>query len=104
MLPQGLPVARILVKIEGKIVGEARLTRPTITIGRRAENDIHVAHPGVSRLHARIRAERGIWIIEDANSANGMMYRGQRIKHLALTNGDSILIAPNVSLIYETAP
>ena len=97
-------MARILVKIDGNLTGETRLNKPMLTIGRREGNDIHIAHPGVSRLHARIQAERGIWIIEDADSANGMMYQGQRIKRLALSNGDVVMIAPNVALRFETAP
>ncbi len=98
------PVARVLVKINGQIVGETHLTKPELSIGRRDGNDIHVAHPGVSRLHARIRAERGTWVIEDTNSANGMRYHGQHVKHLALNNGDIVVLAPNVALVYETAP
>lgn len=98
------PVARVLVKINGQVVGETHLTKPELSIGRRDGSDIHVAHPGVSRLHAKIRAERGTWIIEDTNSANGMRYHGQHVKHLTLNNGDVVLLAPNVALMYETAP
>lgn len=41
-----------------------------ITIGRTANNDIVVADPSVSRLHAYVRQAAG-WVVADAGSKNG---------------------------------
>ena len=44
--------------------------RDRITIGRTANNDVVIADPSVSRLHAYVRQADG-WIIADAGSKNG---------------------------------
>jgi pSer/pThr/pTyr-binding forkhead associated (FHA) protein len=73
-----------------------------MTIGRLSGNDIQVPSQRVSRLHAKIRWENGRWLIEDAESLNGLIYRGNRIDRLALSNGDRIYIAPTAVLQYVT--
>ena len=57
----------------------------------------------VSRLHAKIHAENGRWLIEDAESLNGLIYRGQRIDRLMLSNGDRIYVAPTAVLQFVTS-
>ena len=94
--------ARILIEVDGKIVGEHRLDKPLMTIGRLQGNNVYVPNQRVSRLHARIRYENNAWIIEDAESLNGIVYHGTRIERLALTNGDQIYLAPKVVLHYQT--
>ncbi|HET8914040.1 MAG TPA: ABC transporter transmembrane domain-containing protein [Ktedonobacteraceae bacterium] len=93
--------ARILVEYEGKVISERLLDKPVLTIGRLSDNDIAIPHQRVSRLHARIRAEDGIWLLEDADSVNGITYHGKRIDRLPLSNGDKVYIAPTVLLHYQ---
>jgi len=100
--PSPMKEARILIEVDGKIVGEHRLDKPLMTIGRLQGNNVYVPNQRVSRLHARIRYENNAWIIEDAESLNGIVYHGTRIERLALTNGDQIYLAPKVVLHYQT--
>jgi hypothetical protein len=93
--------AHILVEVDGKTVGEYRLEKRFMTIGRSPTNDIQIAYPSVSRLHAIIRWKNGTWIIEDAASMNGLSYHGQRVDQLALANGEGVLIDPGIVLRYE---
>ncbi|MBE3560109.1 MAG: FHA domain-containing protein [Ktedonobacteraceae bacterium] len=104
--PRGVdaPPARMLIEIEGKIVGEVRLNKPILTIGRQSGRDILVSDKRVSRHHARVIVEQGAWVIEDAESVNGLVYKGERIKRRTLSNGDSIYLAPDVLLRYEVVP
>src|SRR5207248_1164039 len=55
--PQGpMKEARVLIELDGKVVGEHRLDKPLITIGRlQGRTDVFVPDQRVSRLHARIR-------------------------------------------------
>ncbi len=100
--PQGpLKQARIIVEIDGKVVSEHRLDKPLITIGRQPGNDVRVINQRVSRLHARIRYENNDWVIEDADSINGIVYRSVRVERLALKNGDKVYIAPTAALSYQ---
>ena len=101
--PQGpMKEARVLIELDGKAVGERRLDKPLITIGRLQGNDVCVPNQRVSRLHARIRYENNSWVIEDADSVNGIVYQGARVERLALNNGDRVYIAPTVMLCYQT--
>jgi ATP-binding cassette, subfamily B, bacterial len=101
--PQGpMKEARVLIELDGKVIGERRLDKPLITVGRLQGNDVCVPNQRVSRLHARIRYENNAWVIEDADSVNGMVYQGVRIERLALNNGDKVYIAPTAMLNYQT--
>jgi pSer/pThr/pTyr-binding forkhead associated (FHA) protein len=93
----------VVIEVDGKAIGERRLNKPVLTIGRQAGNDIQVPSQRVSRLHARIRWENGNWLIEDAESLNGLIYQGQRVDHLILTPGDRVFMAPGVVLQYQKA-
>ena len=95
--------ARVLIEMDGKTVSERLLDKPLLTIGRLASNDVPVPNQRVSRLHAKIRQENGTWVIEDAESVNGIVYQGHRVDRHALINGDRIFIAPSVVLYYQTA-
>ncbi|MDQ2903985.1 MAG: ABC transporter transmembrane domain-containing protein [Chloroflexota bacterium] len=96
--------ARVLIELDGKVIGECRLNKPVLTVGRLPGNDVQVPNQRVSRLHARIRSENGAWAIEDADSVNGILYQGNRVDRVALKNGDRIYIAPTAALLYQTAP
>jgi ATP-binding cassette subfamily B protein len=92
---------RISVEIDGKVTSEYRLNRPVLTIGRFPTSDIQIASPRISRLHAIIRWRNGAWMIEDAESLNGLACQEQRIDQLALVNGDRIYIDQTIVLHYE---
>lgn len=94
--------ARILVEINGKVMGERQLDKPILTVGRLASNDLEIPDQQASRLHAKIHQENGSWIIEDADSVNGLVYHGKRVEHVMLNNGDRIFVAPTISLYYTT--
>jgi ATP-binding cassette subfamily B protein len=98
------PRARVIVKIEGTTVGEYALSKAILTIGRYATSDICISSPRVSRFHALIRWRYGAWIIEDAESLNGLSHEGQRIDQLALVNKDQVFLDPSILLEYEELP
>ncbi len=93
--------ARVRIEVDGKMVGEYQLDRPVMAIGRLGGNDVLVPSQSVSRMHAKLRWENGSWLIEDANSLNGIVYQGNRVDRHVLANGDQIFLAPRVILHYE---
>ncbi|HEY0754714.1 MAG TPA: ABC transporter transmembrane domain-containing protein [Ktedonobacteraceae bacterium] len=99
---QNAPDARIVVEVNGKVVGQRNLDKPSLTVGRLSSNDIQVPSQRVSRLHAKVRSINGSWVLEDAESLNGLVYQGQRVDHLSLNAGDRISIAPGAVLLYQT--
>ena len=60
----------------------------TTTIGRAPDNTITVVHPTISRKHARLSREGGIWVLEDLGSVNGIVFEGGRVDKLPLSPGD----------------
>lgn len=50
-----------------------------LSIGRGQENDIYIPEKHVSRRHAIIRHEYGVFVIEDLGSANGVFVNDRRI-------------------------
>ena len=96
-----LPRARVHIELDGQPVGARILDKPALTIGRLADNDVQVPSQRISRLHARLRFENGTWLIEDADSLNGIVYQGQRVERHVFSNGDRIFLAPRAVLSYE---
>jgi CRP-like cAMP-binding protein len=61
----------------------------TATIGRAPDNTITVAHPTVSRRHARLSLEENSWVIEDLGSVNGIVVDGNWVDKAKLSPGDT---------------
>jgi ABC-type multidrug transport system ATPase subunit len=93
--------ARVRIEIDGQVIGVRQLDKQIMTIGRLSGNDVQVPSQRVSRLHAKIRWENGTWLIEDADSLNGIAYQGKRVDRHVLANGDQLYLAPRVILYYE---
>lgn len=96
-----LPQARVRIELDGKAIGVRQLDQPLMTIGRLNSNDVQVPSQRISRLHAKLRSENGVWLIEDADSLNGIVYQGKRVERHVFSNGDNIYLAPGAILSYE---
>jgi len=59
---------------------EFLLQGPVVTIGRRADQDIVLIDPSVSRSHARIELGPAGVAILDLGSTNGTVINGQRLR------------------------
>ncbi len=78
-----------------------RLGDPELTIGRKPENTVVLAHPQVSARHARLVREGGTYRIQDLNSTNHVYVNAQRVTSHLLKHGDEIRIGP-YRLVYES--
>lgn len=64
-----------------------------ISIGRKSDNDVAMNDSEMSRYHAAIRLDTGVYYIHDLESTNGLYYKGERISQkLALHSGIEIKI------------
>jgi len=52
---------------------------PIANVGRGEYNDLVIADPSVSTMHAKLQARDGIWIVADLGSTNGTFVDGQLI-------------------------
>lgn len=87
------PEAKLeLVKASISLANEFPVTNGK-TIGRSVENDIIVPDSYISRKHARISFENGVYTVEDSNSTNGTFLNDNDIKGKGkqpLKDGDEI--------------
>lgn len=72
----GAGVAAALVLPDGR---EYALPLAGLTLGRRADTDVMIDDPSVSRRHAAIMFRDGSYYIEDLGSSNGTMVNGKPV-------------------------
>jgi len=86
-----------LVALEGPERGQRfPITGDQFTIGRGADNRLHLVGQLVSRRHALIVFQNGQYILYDRESTNGTYMNGLRIAQHTLRPGDRIQIGPTV--------
>ncbi len=75
-----------------------------VLIGRGPQADLVLRNPAISRSHARLsrRVEGSYWL-EDLESANGTQVNGEKIRAVALTPGDRILLGGSVAFEFRAA-
>ncbi|MBI2374302.1 MAG: VWA domain-containing protein [Deltaproteobacteria bacterium] len=61
-------------------------------IGRSRTCDVCVPSARVSRQHAALVAQDGVWFLEDYGSANGVVVNGRKVSAAALTSGAHIVV------------
>ncbi|MFZ4597253.1 MAG: FHA domain-containing protein [Terrimicrobiaceae bacterium] len=68
------------------------LTEETLTIGRLADNGLHIDDASVSSHHGEITFEAGEWHLHDSGSTNGTFINGERVTDAVLRHGDELRI------------
>ena len=78
------------------------LERGERTIGRQADCDITVRERSVSRVHAVLRFEAGLWQVDHRSRTNPTLLNGEPVTHpVALYDGDELTIADAVGFRVE---
>ena len=82
-LSSGAPLSIIY---QGEKVG---ITKDRFVIGRgKQSSDLTLKDPNVSRQHAMIEFQNGVYYMVDLGSTNGVEYQGQRVTRKAIMEGD----------------
>ncbi|MCG6553027.1 MAG: FHA domain-containing protein [Candidatus Magnetominusculus sp. LBB02] len=98
-------MAKILLKFKEAALKEIPLDKETITIGRKATNDIHVDNLAVSGAHARIFKKGEQFYIEDLSSLNGTFVNGKKVSVGTLNDADVIIIGKHtLTFVSEAQP
>lgn len=85
-------MAKLVLTMGDKVIGEHPLNKECITIGRKPDNDIQIDNLAVSGHHAQIITILNDSFLEDLNSTNGTYVNSKPIKKHALSDGDVIAI------------
>ena len=65
------------------------VTKDRFVIGRgKQSSDLTLKDPNVSRQHAMIEFQNGVYFMVDMGSTNGVEYNGQRIARKQIAEGD----------------
>ena len=94
-------MSRIIISGPDGKRGMLELTKPLVTIGRGAANDLVLADNSVSRFHAVIKCQNGNTFIADRNSTNGVVIDGHRIAGEHLLQHNDIARLGSYELRYE---
>lgn len=84
--------AKLILSLDGELIGEYPLNKERMTIGRRADNDIVINNLAVSSHHAVIITILHDSFMEDMDSTNGFSVNGVPSKKHFLQNNDVIEI------------
>ena len=88
-----------------KTTEKVLLSRPRITLGRSARNDLCIADPFASRVHAEVRREGDSFVFQDLASANGTLFNGSWLREeVHLRPGDRIQIGETEIVYHDTTP
>ncbi|MCE1254259.1 MAG: FHA domain-containing protein [Anaerolineae bacterium] len=80
---------------------EWHLDKPVIFIGRGETADVALVHPRISRQHASITCESGVYYLEDLSSSNGTFLNDKKISQkTALTHTDKIDFGGAITLSF----
>ncbi len=83
-------MGKLVLSIQGKILGEFPLNKERITVGRLPDNDIHIDNLAVSGHHALVLTILNDSFLEDLDSTNGTFVNKKPIKKYALKHGDIV--------------
>ncbi|MGZ3418389.1 MAG: FHA domain-containing protein [Polyangiales bacterium] len=85
-----LPPQQFLGALTAVYQGErTSVNKEKFIIGRgRQTSDLTIKDPNVSRQHAMIEFQNGVYYMVDLGSTNGVEYQGQRVTRKAIMEGD----------------
>ena len=75
------------------------LVKQVTTLGRQLGNDIVFHEEFLSRFHAEIIYENGMYILVDKNSTSGTFVNGKKIDRCVLNSGDLLALA-NIYIMF----
>ena len=93
-------MSKLILTLDGALLGEYPLEKKCLTLGRRATNDIHIDNLAVSGDHARFITVGDETLLEDMESTNGSVVNGKKVQKQTLRHGDVVAIG-KYKLTYE---
>jgi pSer/pThr/pTyr-binding forkhead associated (FHA) protein len=95
-------MATFSVYLGRKLVGEYFFNKGPVIVGRAPESDIYIDQQVISRKHAIIKKEGGVWTVENAGGKNGLFVNGVFTNFQVLKNGDRVEVGRSVITFQES--
>lgn len=96
----GLPISWHLVQVRGDGNESHAISGEEILIGRDRSCGIVLAHPAVSRRHAKITRDGESFSVEDLQSANGTYVNNRKVEKAQLKTGDVVRFGADPACSY----
>jgi pSer/pThr/pTyr-binding forkhead associated (FHA) protein len=95
------PLASLLMR-SGDLKGRRLAIKvPVANIGRGDYNDVIIADPSVSTMHAKLQRREAVWVLTDLGSTNGTFVEGERLTgEMPLSPGTTIKFG-DVAALFE---
>jgi hypothetical protein len=81
---------KMIISVDGVVIGQVALAKDRTTLGRRAYNDIVIDNLAVSGEHAVLHMSGGEVQIEDLNSTNGTYVNALAVQKQVLKDNDVV--------------
>lgn len=90
----GVPPAppQLVVTNNGSVIGDLRMEKPRLLIGRSDHNDISIGSRFISRHHALLVRHGSSTFLMDLNSTNGTFVNSKRVSNHVLLHNDVITL------------
>jgi hypothetical protein len=99
--PAAAPLASFLFR-SGEMKGRRLPIKvPVVNIGRGDYNDVVIADPSVSTMHAKLQRREAIWILTDLGSTNGTFVEGERLTGEVPLSPGTTLKFGDVAALFE---
>lgn len=95
---------KLLLKFNAAVLKEIDVQKESISVGRKADNDVVIDNPAISGHHCRIALEGGTYYVEDLESTNGTFVNQKRVKKAGLHNNDVVGVAKHALVFLEDQP
>ena len=83
---------QLIVTNNGSVIGELRMEKPRLLIGRSDHNDISISSRFISRHHALLVRHGSSTFLMDLNSTNGTFVNAKRVSNHVLLHNDVITL------------
>lgn len=83
---------QLIVTNNGNVIGDLKMEKPRILIGRSDHNDVSIGSRFISRHHVLLVRHGGSTFLMDLNSTNGTFVNAKRVSNHVLVHNDVITV------------
>src|SRR5712691_5650902 len=76
------------------------ISKSTITIGREPNNDIVVPDPSISRHHAQLTWNNGLWTISKLSAQNTITVNQRAVEQDTINDRDTISLGAGITFLF----